>query len=90
MNKKTEIIKKPFCPECSKVKFGYASDGISFGPMSDSPVLLVKRTNSKNKDWFYGCPNFPKCHFTKRRPATAEERKIKIRAWANSLCGPHF
>ena len=47
-------------------------------------ILLIKRINKKSKDWFLGCPNFPKCKFSQNRPDTAKEMDIKIWAWANS------
>jgi ssDNA-binding Zn-finger/Zn-ribbon topoisomerase 1 len=77
-----------YCPKCTKIinyKFDYTYAGCSY-----NPVFLIKKQNKKTKDWFWGCPNFSKCKYSENRAQTKVEKDIKIRAWANSLCGPHF
>jgi ssDNA-binding Zn-finger/Zn-ribbon topoisomerase 1 len=54
------------------------------------PVFLVRKTNKKTGDWFYGCPNFPKCKYSENRPLTKAESDAKVCAWANAQCGPHY
>jgi ssDNA-binding Zn-finger/Zn-ribbon topoisomerase 1 len=77
-----------YCPRCTKVlHFQYDS---TYGGCSHNPILLVKRINKNTKDWFWGCPNFPKCKYTESRPKTRFERGIQIRSWANAQCGPHY
>ena len=83
--KKISLYRKRYCPHCTKV-FREQFDS-TYAGFSYSPAFLVKRINSKTKDWFYGCPNFPKCKYTEKRPETSIERNIRIRAWANSLGG---
>lgn len=77
-----------YCPKCTKVV--YSSYDSTYAGYSEEPIYLVKRINSNTKDWFWGCPNFPKCKYSENRPLTDKERKIKLVAWANSLEGPHF
>lgn len=78
----------PYCKKCTKIihfRFDYTYAGCSF-----NPIYLIKRINKKTKDWFWGCPNFPKCKYSKNRLLTKKENDIKIYVWANSLYGPHF
>ena len=77
-----------YCPNCTKVEhFSYDS---TYAGRAKNPVLLVKKINKNTKDWFYGCPNFPTCKYTKNRPKTKSEKDIEIRSWANAQCGPHY
>lgn len=77
-----------YCRECTKVNhFKYDS---TYAGYSMNPVYLMKRFNKITNDWFWGCPNFPKCKYSENRSKTRKEKDIKTWAWANSLCGPHF
>lgn len=78
-------LDKPYCPGCTKdARLGNDTSGYRY---SVAPVFLVKRTNSKTGDWFWGCPNFPSCKFTKSRPLTQLERDAITRAWAEAQGG---
>ena len=81
---------KPTCPNCTKItKYLPHHDLLGSKPVEVIPVFLVRRTNTKIKDWFWGCPNFPKCRYSKNRPKTQEEIKTNVRIWANSLYAPN-
>lgn len=81
-------LKKRFCPKCTKIE--HFPFDCTYAGKTSNPIYLVKRTNKDTKDWFWGCPNFPKCKYSENRPLTREEKDIKIRSWANSRCGPYF
>lgn len=74
---------KNYCPKCTVVH--YEKYDSSYAGYSKNPVLLVKRINKQTKDWFYGCPNFPKCKFSRSRPRTSHEIYIKDWARMNAL-----
>ncbi len=82
----TIVDNKLVCPNCTTILHYLPwHDPIGEQPVEVIPVFLIKKINRKTKDWFFGCPNFPKCRYAKSRPKTAQEINIKCRAWANSL-----
>lgn len=79
---------KNYCPKCTKIlhhRFDSTYAGFSL-----NPVILVKRINKKTNDWFWGCPNFPKCKYSRNRSKTHREIQIQTWAWANAQEGPHY
>lgn len=76
-----------YCPYCTVVNH-FARDS-TYAGASENPVYLVKRINKQTNDWFWGCPNFPKCNYSENRPLTMEEKNIKTWAWANAQ-GGHY
>lgn len=84
------VAGKRTCPECTKIlKYLPHHDPLGAQPVKVEPVYLVRRVNKATKDWFFGCPNFPKCRYSENRPRTKAERGIATRAWANALFGPN-
>ena len=80
---------KRYCPKCTKVHH-YQHDS-TYAGVSKNPVMMVKRTNKSTGDWFWGCPNFPKCKYSENRPPTSEETRRRTWAWANAQGGgPHW
>lgn len=80
------VEKRLTCPECTKiVRYIPWHDELGSRPVEVIPVFLVKRINKKTGDWFFGCPNFPKCKYSKSRPKTKTEKDREIWSWANSL-----
>jgi hypothetical protein len=77
---------KRVCPDCTKITRCLPwHDPLGAQPVDVEPVFLVKRINKRTGDWFYGCPNFPRCRHSENRPKTKAERSIETRAWANAL-----
>ena len=82
---------KRCCPECTKiVRYLPWHDPLGAQPVEVKPVFLVRRVNKRTNDWFFGCPNFPKCKHSENRPKTKAERDIATRSWANALYDPHY
>jgi len=78
------------CPVCTEIaEYLPWHDILGSRPVKVIPVFLIKRTNSRTQDWFWGCPNFPKCKYTKNRNKTHVEQTRETRAWANSLYPPN-
>jgi len=82
------LYRKRYCPKCTEIV--HFSHDSTYAGCSVSPAFLVRRINSKTNDWFYGCPNFPKCKYTQKRPPTQREIDIKTKAWANSLGAENY
>ncbi len=80
---------KIYCPNCTQLIYS-PTDYYRSHKYSKNPIFLVKRINKKTNDWFWGCPNFPKCKFSQNRPETSEERNRRTWAWANATGGPHY
>ncbi len=84
------VENKVTCPECTKiVRYLPWHDPLGAQPVEVEPVFLVRRINKRTNDWFFGCPNFPKCKHSKNRPKTNAERDMASRSWANGLYDPH-
>jgi hypothetical protein len=78
------------CPHCTKIVEHLPwHDLLGSQPVIVTPVFLVRCINSKTQDWFWGCPNFPECKYSKNRSKTEAERTSDTRAWANSLYPPN-
>lgn len=78
------------CPDCTEiVRYLPHHDPLGTQPVEVKPVFLVRRVNKRTNDWFYGCPNFPKCKHSENRPKTKAERDIATCSWANALYDPH-
>ena len=79
------LYKLRYCPRCTQVvHFQHDS---TYAGKSKNPAILVKRINKKTNDWFFGCPNFPRCTYSENRPQTMQERNVKTWAWANAYGG---
>jgi len=76
-------LNKPYCPSCT----GDLSYRGTEGYFAKDPVFLIKRNNRNTNDWFWGCPNFPRCKHSRNRPKTIAERNISTWAWANAQGG---
>lgn len=88
MGKVTRVNNRPVCPLCSHITKWYSSTSLDH-PVEVEPMFLVKRVNRHTNDWFWGCPNFPRCRHTENRPPTREELDIKTWAWANATNPPN-
>lgn len=86
--KYVSLYRKRYCPKCTEVH--HLPHDATYAGVSKNPVFLVRRTNKKTNDWFYGCPNFPKCKYSENRPKTHQEITRETWAWANAQCGPHY
>ena len=74
------------CPHCTKImRYIPWHDSLGSQPVEVNPVFLIRRVNKRTNDWFFGCPNFPKCKYSKNRPKTKQEKDIMVRASMNAI-----